>query len=124
MMQLREGATQVPPRVAYLAGPMTDQPNFNHAEFARYARILRDEADWVVYSPPELIGGYTGMPHDWYMRVELAVVKECTHLFLMPGWEKSSGCARELVAATTYGLTIGYLDDDGFVFDSFALANL
>lgn len=99
----------------YLAGPMRGIPDGNFPLFDRVAHYLRVQGEEIV-SPAEHDREVYGS-HDeaaehlkdiilW----DLAAVAECDGLILLPGWEKSYGCAVEYALARFLGLEIWHFD--------------
>ena len=97
----------------YIAGPMRGLPDFNYSTFNDWAHILRD-FDWDVVNPVE-IGAAYGTPEQInadtallaaVMAAELHALETCDAIFMLPGWEKSTGARQELAAALRYGLQI------------------
>lgn len=85
-----------PATTIYLSGPMTGKPDFNAAEFARYAERYRAEG-FVVISPPEMDDGDTSKPYEFYIRRDIRVFLEdrVDRLYLLPGWQGSKGANLE-----------------------------
>ena len=97
----------------YIAGPMRGLPDFNYPRFNACAATLR-EIGWHVVNPAE-IGAYYGTPEQInadpallaaVVSAELHALETCDAIFLLPGWEKSTGARQELAAALRYGLQI------------------
>ena len=95
----------------YLAGPMRDIPQFNFPAFDRAAKLLR-EAGYDVVSPAEMdraagIDEHTGVVPclRGCMRRDLnAILDECDTIALLPGWQRSKGCAVEVALGLFLGL--------------------
>ena len=47
--------------------------------------------------------------YEDFMKVDLVALKNCTHIALLEGWEKSPGAKREKAEAERLGLEIMYL---------------
>lgn len=93
----------------YIAGPMTDLPDFNYPAFADAAKRLR-EAGFEVFSPAE-----NGLPADapWneHMRVDLAhLVTHCYAVATLPDWSKSTGAALEVGNAIALDMAVHPFD--------------
>lgn len=102
----------------YIAGPMTGLPEHNFPAFRAAAKMLREEG-WEVISPAEMQTadqmaevarlGAAYKDSDTYracMRRDLRVVLDCDAIWLLPGWEASSGARIEHAVAATIGLDI------------------
>jgi hypothetical protein len=108
----------------YLAGPMTGIPDFNYPAFKAKAYELR-RLGHFVFSPAErdieregkdLCTGTTGdlkeiEQHGFSKRVALGddLAWICGHaeaVYMLPGWNKSSGATAERATALALGLQI------------------
>ena len=111
----------------YLAGPMTNIPQFNIPTFMKAAKELR-EAGWEVFNPGEADVNQHG---DFWKTLKTGSheeaepfgwsYKECLKLDLnwildkaeciafLPGWENSKGCRAEKALAECLGLEQIYL---------------
>jgi DNA-binding CsgD family transcriptional regulator len=91
----------------YLAGPMTGLPDKNYPAFHRFAASLR-ASGYEVVSPAEIhaVGDV-----DWItaMRADIAQIVTCSHIALMPGYEKSRGASLEAYIANNLGMRPIYL---------------
>ena len=90
-------------RVAYLSGPMTGLPNFNHAAFFT-AQELLERRGLQVINPASL-----NPPHrPWWacMVVCLWHLHLADEVRLLPGWHRSRGAGLEMAAAVLLGLRI------------------
>ncbi|AXH46894.1 hydrolase [Mycobacterium phage Aminay] len=94
-------------RVYYIAGPMTGYPEWNHPAFYNMAARLRCAGHRVV-CPAELHDASDEIAWDWYLRRDLAELVKCTHMLLLPGWERSKGARLEHTVAEALGLGITY----------------
>lgn len=107
----------------YVSGPMTGLPLYNWPAFEVAARVLRSQG-WDVVSPTETdekvdhvvvtrsggsvlavetTGKYT---YEQILALDFEDVRSCTHIFLLPGWQHSTGARRELAVAIECGLEI------------------
>lgn len=91
----------------YLSGPMTGLPDFNKPAFDAYAEKFRAKG-FRVLSPPELDGGDTTQPYDFYIRRDVRVLIEegVDRIYMMPGWHKSKGAQLEKHVAELCGIGI------------------
>lgn len=108
----KHGGTGSIPK-CYLAGPMTGLPNFNEPSFHKGADLLR-LAGWFVYNPVEndaeagiVLEGQEGL-EDFdlaeAMKRDLVQVLDSDALFVLPGWEYSTGAEIETWVATRRGI--------------------
>lgn len=92
--------------VVFIAGPMTGYHNFNRDEFNAEARIL-EERGFAVLNPATLPDG---LLHEQYLQITLAMLAQADAVFLLNGWEKSTGATREFDRADELGLLFLYQD--------------
>lgn len=105
----------------YLSGPMRGQPEFNRAEFDRWAAVLRS-AKHTVVSPSELDqvapldGTSEGNGAPWLIR-DLLLLQHAGFdgVALMPGWRQSQGCKLEVLFAQDVGLPLYEVTVGGLV---------
>ena len=88
-------------RCIYIAGPMTNLPEYNYPEFRRVAKWFRLRG-WLVENPAE-----NPQCNTWagYMRMSLVQISRCDHICLLPGWWRSRGARLEALIAWYLGLT-------------------
>jgi len=84
----------------YIAGPMSNLPDFNYAEFQRAANVL-SLAGYEVLNPADIDKVFDINPGtdpqtwQWYMRKAIGMVLEAEELVLLPGWQRSKGATLE-----------------------------
>lgn len=101
------------PKTVYLAGPMTGHPDYNFPAFHLAATRLR-EFGLTVVSPAEDDQGKpltppspeAALPHQAYMLRSLRMMLACDAIFLLPGWDASTGAQLERQVARACGLAI------------------
>lgn len=98
----------------YLAGPMSNYPQFNYPAFFEAAKYLRD-AGYTVHSPaemdsPEVLAKILASPDgkldrnlpswgDFLSKDVKVVADEVNGVVVLPGWEKSRGARLEVFVA-------------------------
>ena len=93
----------------YVAGPMTGYVEHNFPAFRAAADRLRS-LGYEVVSPAELDDPnltheeLAAIPHEVYMRRDLAYLLDCDAIYLLPGWTYSKGAALEATVARGCGL--------------------
>lgn len=116
---------KVPGRV-YVAGPMTNLPEFNFPAFDSLAAFMRKHG-WEVFNPAErdrqlyddTAAGFdvgdvqawaasTGFDLGNAMRFDLGTITTCSDIVMLPGWEKSSGAGKEKAVAEACGVEVLY----------------
>ena len=93
----------------YIAGPMTDMPNWNVEAFAEAERWYSDRGHTVLnpasHTPrvnPESI------THAEYMKIALAMVDAVDALVMLDGWRYSKGARIEHRYASEHGKILLY----------------
>lgn len=100
------------PDTCYIAGPMTGYPRYNFDAFDKAANILRDEG-WIVTNPAEMSRGL-GINPDKEQNIDTKLMNhiiycdvmaifEVSTVFLLPGWENSTGANAEVALAKWLG---------------------
>lgn len=112
----------------YLAGPMTNIPYFNFPAFHNKAKELREDWKADVFSPAEhdidRLGDFSkdyptgdvialarnvGFSLRDALHADLSfITKEADGIYMMKGWEKSSGARAEHATASALGLMMYY----------------
>jgi len=106
----------------YIAGPMRGYPQFNFPAFDEAYHSLVEQG-FIPISPADLDRVHEGWidfpPEDVSPNLEMAkrcigrdvaAIMECQAIYLMKGWENSSGAKVELALAAFLGLGIYYED--------------
>lgn len=88
----------------YISGPMTGIPRLNFPLFNRTAVRLRN-LRWEVVNPVE-VNPDEGAHWLDCIAADLAAMKGCTAICMLPGWEASFGAQIEHLAAQKLGLEI------------------
>ena len=96
-------------RRIYIAGPMSNIPDFNFPAFNKAAAKFRAEG-WVVINPAENFGGKTDLPRSEYMRLDILLLMQCSHITFLPGWTESRGALMEYLLAHELGLCMVWQD--------------
>jgi len=109
----------------YVAGPMRGHEDYNYPAFDRQQRVLETQG-WNVINPAEMDrddNKPTNGPKQFdpennyedheFMRNALkrdmvAICDYCTAIYMMSGWEKSSGARAEQALAKALGLNVYY----------------
>lgn len=108
----------------YVAGPMRGKPHLNyHAFDAARDRLAGDFDD--VFSPADQDRRLLNLPPDWFppvdggvpgdldirqlMHLDLSwIALEATHIYMLRGWELSTGAKAEHALALAIGIDIIY----------------
>lgn len=109
-----------PNRCVYIAGPMTNIPRHNFPAFDR-ARDAMAKWGWEVISPADLSRA-NGVHEDTYTdtppiedirrfaRQDIDAIFTCAAIYMLAGWEKSTGARAEHAVALWLGLRVFYQD--------------
>jgi hypothetical protein len=86
----------------YISGPMSGLPESNYPAFNAAAAALRAKG-YQVENPAE-----NAPQPDWasYMHCALEQVLRCDEVWLLPGWEQSSGAVGEASIAQWLGMPL------------------
>lgn len=100
-------------RRVFLSGPMTGYEKFNFPKFDELEKVLRDDYGFNVVNPAHISRKFKKeeiLKHEDAFRQmvteQLDAEKECNTIFLLSGWEKSSGVRAELQFALEHGIDI------------------
>jgi hypothetical protein len=89
----------------YVSGPINGNPNYKAAFGSAAAELRRD--GWTVYSPTDL--DVAGMSLREMLGIECGYIcREATAIYMLKGWEHSSGAQAEWALARALGLRIFY----------------
>ena len=106
--------------IVYLSGPISGDPDFREA-FANAKKDLEEEGVYEVINPAVLVDlappGVLG--YEDYMSMDEDMICKADVLVLLPGWQKSPGCNRELGFAEALGKTVYEYSKDGGHFGAF-----
>lgn len=106
---------------AYICGPMTGLPDFNHPAFNEAAQRLR-EAGFEAVNPVDLnpaplkhIANMTKAFQEsiWRacMKRDIAAMVMCDVLVLLPNWSQSRGAMVEVQLAESLGIPMWSIDE-------------
>lgn len=103
-------------RTCYVSGPMRGYEDFNFAAFDQ-ARDWLEKRGWFVYSPADL-DRFDGAPieeqkFEECMRRDYTVIARSGAMFLMRGWQDSTGANAELAAADIMKLNVYEFEYEG-----------
>lgn len=102
----------------YISGPITIDPDHWREHFAdaeeylhqKYPKaeivnplVLEDDPDYIRVQEEGLNGEDL---YNWVMKRDIRFVTECTHIFVLKGWERSRGARLEVFVGTSLGLNI------------------
>ena len=94
----------------YIAGPMTDLPEFNFPAFNRAEDYLKSTG-FTVTNPAKL-HDHTDHPWEFYMRSAVSAMLQCDMVYMLVGWSSSRGACIELNLAQQLGMGVMYEADN------------
>lgn len=95
----------------YIAGPMRGYKAYNYKEFF-VAQDRLEKAGWKVVNPAELDAERYGAGQVFNIRSVLIedmkeiIVRDCTAIFMLEGFDKSDGARAEMFTARAIGLKV------------------
>lgn len=92
--------------VVYVSGPMTGYPEHNYPAFHRASKLLR-ELGYEVVNPAENFEGRLDLEPEVYLRKDFTqMATQCNALYLLEGWQNSTGARAEYAVARALGFNI------------------
>ena len=91
-------------QVVYIAGPISGNIDKNKQAFFHAAERLSRDGVVVLHSA----GLPFGLTEPQYMDICYAMIRACTHIVMLPGWQNSDGAMAEYYYAKKIGLRIDY----------------
>lgn len=95
--------------VVYISGPMTGFTDLNFPAFNKAAAEMR-ERGYEVVNPVD-INPDPDTPWTECMRNDIKALLACTHIALLPGWQRSKGARIEAGIAFDLGMELIYVQD-------------
>ncbi|MEC5319284.1 DUF4406 domain-containing protein [Brenneria populi subsp. brevivirga] len=94
----------------FISGPMNGREDYNRDEFNFEAKELEKQG-FIVLNPAILPDG---LEHKHYMAMSLAMLEQADAIYLLEGWEKSTGATLEFDRAKQRGLLFMYQSTEVF----------
>jgi hypothetical protein len=95
----------------YIAGPMKHIAGFNHVNFDLAESWLRANYQCRIISPAAHARLQMDLDYDDFMEIGKTFVRICDVIFMLVGWENSSGAVEEHQLAVDLGKRIIYQSD-------------
>ena len=98
---------ECPNQRIYIAGPMSGLPENNYPAFHDAAARLRSRG-WHVENPAESPDPHVKADCEWtaYMRMGISQLMTCHAIYMLPGWQDSTGASTEYMIARRLGLPV------------------
>jgi len=93
----------------YIAGPMKGKKDKNIPEFLAAQEMLESLA-FIVLNPA-ILPEREEITKEQYMDIDLAMIRACDHIYMLKGWQDSSGAFLEHAYAKYLGLEIVYQEE-------------
>lgn len=92
----------------YISGPITGKEKYRE-EFGKAAELIRENGHEAINLAE---CSEWGLSWDGYMQIAKAVLNsgEVDAIYMLRGWDKSAGAARERFMASCNGIQIAYQD--------------
>lgn len=88
----------------YISGPITNNPNYRE-DFQAAAEMLKAKGHTVL-DPTVWVREGIELAYSEYMELDIAMLKVCDTIYLLPGWQESNGAKYEYSIARELGLNI------------------
>lgn len=109
----RETKTQEPPTQRpsdggkiYISGAIGRNPDYKQQFAASEAKLSAE--GWEVINPAKVSAALPALPYSAYMQISLVLLSCASAIYMLNGWETSTGAVTEKQAAESLGLTIIY----------------
>ena len=94
-------------KTVYLAGKITNDPDYKE-KFKAAEDFLNEHGGFAVLNPAIL--PQEGFEYAAYIRMSMAMLKECQAACFLPGWKDSPGARDEFDLAKVQGIDIYFLE--------------
>lgn len=93
----------------YLSGPISGTNDY----IVRFARAeTRLQYKWRVINPAAVGYVLPELDFETIMRIDTVLLLQCDAIYMMKGWEGSTGCQLEYDLAVDSGITIYYESEE------------
>lgn len=102
----------------YISGPITGVKDWKE-RFDKAYRDLKELGFMCVHNPREIADGVNTVfavsrrepEYKDYMKADIRVLLNCTHIYMLKGWENSRGAVLEKSIADALGMEVIYEGD-------------
>ena len=81
-------------KIIYISGQITGVENYQEIFKEAELMLKKQYEDAIIVNPAEIVGP-PGMTWADYMSIDLVLLKHCTHIYRLDGWEYSNGAIVE-----------------------------
>jgi hypothetical protein len=99
----------------FISGPMSGIKDFNKPAFDQAEKELT-ECGLAVFNPAWMQFDPYSWTHGEMMKIDLAALAQCDYIYMLDGWEKSTGAKQEYNYAMSIGVKNLRKVSDGFVY--------
>lgn len=89
----------------YISGPITGVAGYM-SRFEWAEAIWKDKGIYTINPARTNATLPEGTTHEGYMRISIALLRECDTIYMLKGWKESSGANEELQFAIDHGYTV------------------
>lgn len=90
----------------YISGPITGVEGYVKKFTEARGKLNRLYPDAELIDPSYLGVMYPGYTWEEYMGICMILIKNCTHIYMLKGWQKSRGAKEELLLALNQGMEV------------------
>lgn len=94
----------------YISGPISGTSDYP-ARFSKAVFMLLEAGYKRIINPAQMDGAMIGADQEDFLDISLKLVDKADILAMLPGWENSMGCNREVGFATAKGKQIMSLEE-------------
>lgn len=91
----------------YISGPITGEKGYMN-KFDWAEALWKDMGIYVINPARTNATLPEETDHDGYMRISIALLRECDTIYMLKGWEHSEGAKEELEVAINHNYNILY----------------
>lgn len=96
----------------FISGPMTNDDNYKQ-KFINAEKYLKSLGYVNVINPAKIETTLpTGLEHDQYLSIDIAILSKCKHIYVLNGWKDSKGAVEEVAFAGQNEIDIIFQDDE------------
>lgn len=92
----------------YISGPMTGRDEAEHKRHFWQAERVLQGMRHVAINPERLGEAYPQIDYGTLLRMDLELLAGCDGIYMLQGWEQSTGAMKEHDKAVDLGLVVMY----------------